>query len=81
MVDDRWFSVEEIAEHLGVVKDSVYRWIERKGLPAHKVGKLWKFKKEEVDDWVRSGGAAGRSSSTAESHGRRGPALRSPRLR
>ena len=53
--DDRWLSVEEIAEHLGVTKDSVYRWIEKRGLPAHKVGKLWKFKKDEVDAWVRSG--------------------------
>jgi len=56
-MDDRWLSVEEIAEHLGVTKDSVYRWIERRGLPSHKVGKLWKFKKEEVDEWVRSGDA------------------------
>jgi len=55
MMDDRWLSVEEIAEHLGVTKDSVYRWIEKRGLPAHKVGKLWKFDKEEVDAWVRSG--------------------------
>jgi excisionase family DNA binding protein len=55
MTDDRWLSVEEIAEHLGVTKDSVYRWIEKRGLPAHKVGKLWKFKKDEVDAWVRSG--------------------------
>ena len=56
MTDDRWLSVEEIAEHLGVTRDSIYRWIERRGLPAHKVGKLWKFKKDEVDAWVRSGG-------------------------
>jgi excisionase family DNA binding protein len=55
MTDDRWLSVEEIAEHLGVTKDSVYRWIEKRRLPAHKVGKLWKFKKDEVDAWVRSG--------------------------
>jgi excisionase family DNA binding protein len=55
MTDDRWLSVEEISVHLGVAKDSIYRWIERRGLPAHKVGKLWKFKKAEVDAWVRSG--------------------------
>jgi excisionase family DNA binding protein len=55
MTDDRWLSVEEIAEHIGVTKDSIYRWIEKRGLPAHKVGKLWKFKKDEVDAWVRSG--------------------------
>ena len=70
MTEDRWLSVVEIAEHLGVVKDSVYRWIEEKGLPAHKVGKLWKFKKVEVDAWVRSGGAGGQNSTGASSQGR-----------
>lgn len=57
MTDERWLSVEEIADHLGVTKDSVYRWIEKRGLPAHKVGKLWKFKRDQVDAWVRSGQA------------------------
>lgn len=66
MTDDRWLSVEEIAEHLGVTKDSVYRWIERRALPAHKVGKLWKFKKDEVDDWVRGGGAGDEAASSRE---------------
>ncbi len=69
MADDRWLSVEEIAAHLGVVKDSVYRWIEHRRLPAHKVGKLWKFKKGEVDDWVRSGGAGNASSPEPTLHG------------
>lgn len=52
-----WLSVEQIAEHLGVTRDSIYRWIERKGLPAHRVGRLWKFKASEVDEWVRAGGS------------------------
>ncbi len=54
---ERWLSVAEIAEHLGVKRDTVYKWIERKGMPAHKVGRLWKFKHSEVDAWVRSGKA------------------------
>jgi excisionase family DNA binding protein len=53
-----WVSVEEVAVHLGVAKDSVYRWIEARGLPANRIGKLWKFKLSEVDDWVRTGGAS-----------------------
>jgi excisionase family DNA binding protein len=57
MVKERWLSVDEIATHLGVSRDTVYKWITRKGLPGHKVGKLWKFSTEEVDEWVRSGGA------------------------
>ncbi|HMQ14297.1 MAG TPA: excisionase family DNA-binding protein [Candidatus Competibacter phosphatis] len=46
-----------MAERLGVTRDSIHRWIDRKGLPAHRVGRLWKFKTSEVDDWVRAGGA------------------------
>lgn len=33
-------------------------WIAEKGMPAHKVGRLWKFQANEVDDWGRSGSAA-----------------------
>ncbi|WP_428323054.1 helix-turn-helix domain-containing protein [Achromobacter mucicolens] len=47
----------DVAKHLGVVKDTVYRWREHKGLPAHKIGRLWKFQLSEVDAWVRAGGA------------------------
>jgi len=56
-MDDRWLSVDEICAHLGISRDTVYKWIDRKGMPAHRVGRLWKFKKDEVDEWVRSGGA------------------------
>jgi excisionase family DNA binding protein len=52
-----WVSVDVLARHLGVTRDSVYRWIDRKGLPARKIGKLWKFKISEVDEWVRRGAA------------------------
>lgn len=54
---ERWLSVEEMMAHLGVARDTVYRWIDQKGLPAHRLGKLWKFKVSEVDDWALSGGA------------------------
>lgn len=57
-MSDRWVSVEEIAEHLGVSKDTVYGWIAKKDMPAHKVGRLWKFKTDQVDGWVRNGQAA-----------------------
>ena len=57
MPTEPWVSVDEVSKHLGVAKDSVYRWIDHKALPAHKIGRLWKFKLSEVDEWVRSGGA------------------------
>jgi len=54
-IAERWLSVDEIAEYLGVKRDTVYKWITRKNLPAHKAGRLWKFKVSEVDTWVRTG--------------------------
>ena len=57
MTTEPWVSVDDVVKHLGVARDSVYRWIERKGLPAHKVGRIWKCKLSEVDAWVREGGA------------------------
>ncbi len=54
---ERWLSVEEIGAHLGVSKETVYRWLEKKKIPAHRVGRLWKFKAREVDQWVMDGGA------------------------
>lgn len=52
-MDDRWLNVDEIAEYLGVSRDTVYSWITARAMPAHKVGRLWKFKQGEVDTWVR----------------------------
>ena len=37
---------------------TVLIWIAKRGMPASKVGRLWKFKVSEVDAWVKSGGAA-----------------------
>lgn len=56
-MEDRWLSVSEIAEHLGVVRESIYRWLAQRDMPGHKLGRHWKFQKEEVDNWVRCGGA------------------------
>ncbi len=58
MTEDRWLSVDEISEYIGVKRGTVYKWIERKRIPANKVGSLWKFRNEVVDDWIRNGQAA-----------------------
>ena len=57
MTEDRWLSVDEISTHLGVKRDTVYKWISKKAMPAHKIGRLWKFKLDEIDHWVRAGNA------------------------
>ena len=63
-MEDRWLSADEIAQHLGVGKNTVYRWITDRGMPAHRVGRLWKFQRNEVDAWIRGGHASEDESAT-----------------
>lgn len=60
-----WYSVDEIARHLGVSKETIHRWLKRRNIPAHRMGKLWKFKPSEVDQWITSGGASSLDSKDA----------------
>jgi excisionase family DNA binding protein len=59
-----WVSVEDMAKHLGVSKETIYRWLDKKTIPAHRIGKLWKFKTSEVDRWVTDGGAGVHTSES-----------------
>ena len=60
---DKWISVDGIAEYLDVASVTIYRWLEKGQIPAHRVGKQWRFKPSEIDEWVKSGSA---SDNTAE---------------
>lgn len=58
-INEKWISIEEAAEHLGIKPVTVRDWIKKgKGIPAHKIGKKWKFKYSELDAWVKSGQSA-----------------------
>jgi len=57
--NDKWINLEEAAEYLGVKPITIRDWIRKNnGIPAHKIGKQWKFKKSELDAWVNSGKSA-----------------------
>lgn len=56
---EKWLTVEQIAAHLQVSKETVYRWLDKSRIPAHKVGKQWRFLASEVDEWVLRGEASG----------------------
>ncbi len=57
-ISEQWVSVEQVAQHLNVKPDTVYKWLERKEMPAHKVGRLWRFRISEIDQWVKNGSAS-----------------------
>jgi excisionase family DNA binding protein len=51
--EEGWVGIEEVAAHLRVAKESIYRWVDSKGFPGHRVGRLLRFKLSEVDEWVQ----------------------------
>jgi len=57
-MEDRWLTVDDICKYLSVTKDTVYKWIEQRDMPANKVGRKWMFKRDEVDKWVKEGKSA-----------------------
>ena len=57
-IEDKWIGLEKAAEYMDVTKDTVRNWIKKTDIPAHKIGKLWKFKKSEIDEWIKSGKSA-----------------------
>lgn len=54
--EESWIGVEEVAAHLRVAKESIDRWVDSKAFPAHRVGRLLRFKLSEVDEWVHNSG-------------------------
>ena len=53
---ESWVGIAEVAAHLSVARDSIYRWVEAKDFPAHRVGRLLRFRLSEVDEWVKTSG-------------------------
>ena len=59
MYDDKWINIDEAAEYLGIKTVTLRGWIKKdSSLPARQVGKQWKFKCSEIDEWVKSGKSA-----------------------
>ena len=58
LYNGNWIALEEAATYLGVSKDTVRNWIKKTDIPAQKIGKAWKFKKSELDEWIKSGRSA-----------------------
>jgi len=54
-MEDKWINIDEAADYLSIKPATLREWIKKdENLPAHKVGKQWKFKCSELDDWVKN---------------------------
>jgi excisionase family DNA binding protein len=55
---EEWKPMAAIEKYFNVSRETVLQYINKKGMPAHKLGRQWRFKISEVDEWLRSGNAA-----------------------
>ena len=52
---EKWVNLEDIATHLSMSADTVRNWVRENKLPYCRVGKRYKFKISEVDQWITDG--------------------------
>jgi len=45
--------LEEVADYLRVTEKTIYRLIDKQGIPAIRVGHQWRFDKADIDTWLR----------------------------
>jgi len=51
--EDRWLTLDQIAEYLQMSTSSIYKMAQSGNIPAYKVGRQWRFKRDEIDRWVQ----------------------------
>lgn len=47
-------TIEEVAAYIRVSERTVYDWAQKGDLPGGKLGTTWRFKREDVENWVNS---------------------------
>ena len=53
MPNDDIMTVKELADYLKIAEKTAYRFASEGKVPGFKVGSAWRFKKTEVDAWIK----------------------------
>ena len=59
---DKWMSMKQVCEYLGISRDTANKWIKNKGMPAHQIDRIKRFDKDEIDEWMRNNGKVPKKS-------------------
>jgi excisionase family DNA binding protein len=51
-MDNQFLTVQEVSEYLHVKRATLYAKVESGDLPHYKVGRLVRFKREDIDRWM-----------------------------
>jgi excisionase family DNA binding protein len=51
-VEDRLFSIAEVAERLGMSKDTISDWIKAGRLKASRIGRFWRIRERDLEAFI-----------------------------
>lgn len=46
-------TMKELADYLKIAEKTAYRFASDKKIPGFKVGNAWRFRKSEIDNWIK----------------------------
>ncbi|UCC95933.1 MAG: helix-turn-helix domain-containing protein [Candidatus Omnitrophota bacterium] len=49
----RLMTIDELAEYLGLGKQTIYNWLHLKKITGIKIGKVWRFDRKYIDEWLK----------------------------
>jgi excisionase family DNA binding protein len=49
----RLMSVDELSDYLGLQKQTIYNWLHNKKISGIKIGKVWRFDRRYIDEWIK----------------------------
>jgi excisionase family DNA binding protein len=47
-------TVDEISEYLKIPRSTIYKLVREGKIPAQKIGRHWRFRKEAIDHWLEN---------------------------
>jgi len=50
--NDKWLTIEDLSAYLKMSRTKLYQMAQQGELPASKIGTLWRFNREKIDEWM-----------------------------
>jgi len=52
-IEKRYLSIDELSQYIGIKKGTIYQWTNQRRIPYSKLGKVLKFDKQKIDNWLK----------------------------
>jgi len=51
---ERLIDIEDVATYLKLQKQTIYNWLRQGKLTGIKMGHVWRFRRSDIDEWLKS---------------------------